>query len=511
MTGRVTLVGAGPGAPDLLTLRGARALREADAVVYDALASTELLALVPESAELHDVGKRGHEAPTLPQEEITALLLRLAREGKRVVRLKGGDPYVFGRGGEEGGACVEAGIPLEVVPGVSSIFGALAYAGIPITDRRYGASFAVVTGHKDPSKVTRETRWSELATAADTLLILMGMRNLEEIVARLLEAGRDPSTPAAVVMEGTLPGQRVVTAPLAELVECAQAEGVSSPSVVVVGQVVKLRETLAWFERQPLFGQRVLVTRSVKQAGELVLELRSAGAEPWVVPMIRIAAPDSWRGLDAALDDLAAYDAVLFTSQNAVDYTVLRARERGVDLRAAGLRSICVGERSAEAALRAGLAVHGVPERRFDAEGVLDLLLRGESVRGRRYLLPRSSLARDVLPDGLRAAGATVDAVTVYVNEPAEVDAEALCERLRAGALDALLFTSPSTARRFSELLDEGAKSAAARCVVAAIGGVTADALSAVGLPADVVSERPAAAALVAALSQATRERRPER
>ncbi|MGE4651134.1 MAG: uroporphyrinogen-III synthase, partial [Myxococcota bacterium] len=253
------------------------------------------------------------------------------------------------------------------------------------------------------------------------------------------------------------------------------------------------------------------VTRSVKQAGELVLELRSAGAEPWVVPMIRIAAPDSWRGLDAALDDLAAYDAVLFTSQNAVDYTVLRARERGVDLRAAGLRSICVGERSAEAALRAGLAVHGVPERRFDAEGILDLLLRGESVRGRRYLLPRSSLARDVLPDGLRAAGATVDAVTVYVNEPAEVDAEALCERLRAGALDALLFTSPSTARRFSELLDEGAKSAAARCVVAAIGGVTADALSAVGLPADVVSERPAAAALVAALSQATRERRPER
>ena len=340
MKGRVILVGAGPGAPDLLTLRGARALREADAVVYDALASPELLMLAREDAELYDVGKRGHEAPTRPQPEITELLLRLAREGKRVVRLKGGDPYVFGRGGEEGSACAAAGIPLEVVPGVSSIFGALAYAGIPVTDRRHSASFAVVTGHKDPSKAARETRWSELATATDTLLVLMGMRNLEEIVGQLLEAGRDPKTPAAVVVEGTLPGQRVLTAALGELVARARAEDLQAPAVVVVGEVVKLRAALAWFEAQPLFGRRVLVTRAAEQAGDLALELLSAGAAPWALPMIRIAPPQSWQALDAALDDLERYDALLLTSQNAVRYTLLRARERGMDLGACGPRAI---------------------------------------------------------------------------------------------------------------------------------------------------------------------------
>jgi len=501
MKGRVVLVGAGPGAPDLLTLRGARALREADAVVYDALATPELLALAREGAELYDVGKRGHEAPTRPQPEITDLLLRLAREGKQVVRLKGGDPYVFGRGGEEGSACAEAGIPLEVIPGVSSIFGALAYAGIPITDRRHGASFAVVTGHKDPSVVARETRWSELATAADTLLILMGMRNLDDIVTHLLEAGRDPATPAAVVAEGTLPRQRVLTAALGELVERAQAEGLHAPAVVVIGNVVTLREKLAWFESLPLFGRRVLITRSAEQAGDLALELLSAGAEPWAVPLIRIAEPVSWQALDTALDDLANYDAVLFTSQNAVRYTLQRARERALDLQASGLRAICVGERTAEAASRAGLAVRGVPARRFDAEGLLELLLSSESVHGRRYLLPRSSLAREVLPDGLRAAGAQVDAVTAYENLPAELEADAILEQLHADALDALIFTSPSTARRFAGLLDDEARRAASRCQVAAIGPVTAAALQDVGLPAAVVAERPDARSLVAALA----------
>jgi uroporphyrin-III C-methyltransferase len=224
--GKVILVGAGPGAPDLITVRGAAALGAADAVVYDALASDDLLSLANPDAALYNVGKRGHAAPTVPQEETTSLLLRLAREGKRVVRLKGGDPYVFGRGGEEGTACYEAGVEFEVVPGVSSIFGALAYAGIPVTDRRKGASFAVVTGHKDPTKVSRETRWGELVHAADTLLILMGMRNLASIVDRLLSAGRAPGTPAAAVMNGTLPSQRVVESTLGDLVASVEAEGI---------------------------------------------------------------------------------------------------------------------------------------------------------------------------------------------------------------------------------------------------------------------------------------------
>jgi uroporphyrinogen III methyltransferase/synthase len=245
--GHVWLVGAGPGDPGLITVRGAAALREADAVVYDALASPELLQLAPPEAERINVGKRGHEEINQSQDDINALLVRLAREGKRVVRLKGGDPFVFGRGGEEATACAEAGVAFEVIPGISSAVAALAYAGIPITDRRHSASFSVVTGHKDPTRVAKETRWRELATASDTLVILMGMRNLETIVGNLLDGGCAASKPAAVVMNGTLPSQRVVVAPLAKLVEKVHDAKLGAPSAGIVGGVFQLRDSLAWF------------------------------------------------------------------------------------------------------------------------------------------------------------------------------------------------------------------------------------------------------------------------
>ncbi|MGH0031775.1 MAG: uroporphyrinogen-III C-methyltransferase [Myxococcota bacterium] len=498
--GRVILVGAGPGSPDLITVRGARALAEADAVVYDALASPELLDLAPARAERFNVGKRGHDAPTVPQQETTALLLRLAAEGKTVVRLKGGDPYVFGRGGEEASACAEAGVDFEVVPGVSSIFGALAHAGIPITDRRHAASFAVVTGHKDPTKVSEETRWELLAHAADTLLVLMGMRNLGDIVGRLLGAGRAPSTPSAVVMNGTLPTQRVVEAPLGELVERVREAGLSAPSVVVVGDVVGLRSALAWYERQPLFGKRVLVTRSEDQAGDLSMALVSAGALPVVVPMIEMQPARDPAPLDAALARLADYDALVFTSANAVRFTHARAVERGVDPAAFEGRVLCVGPATADAALAAGFPVHHLPANRFDAEGVLALVREAFPARGRRFLLPGSASARSVLPDGLRADGGEVDAVVAYHTLPAAVDAGALRARLLAGELDVLTFTSPSTARHFLGHLDDASREAAGRCVVAAIGPVTADALRAAGLPPDVVSPSAGVPALVAAL-----------
>jgi uroporphyrinogen III methyltransferase/synthase len=500
--GRVILVGAGPGAPDLITLRGAAALREADAVVYDALASDALLDLVPAEAERFNVGKRGHEPPTVPQPETTALLLRLASEGKTVVRLKGGDPYVFGRGGEEATACAEAGIPFEVVPGVSSIFGALAYAGIPITDRRYGASFAVVTGHKDPTKVAQETRWDRLALAADTLLVMMGMRNLGDIVGKLLAAGRAPSTPAAAVMNGTLPSQRVVEAPLGELVARVQQEGLGSPAVVAIGDVVQLRKTLAWYEKRPLFGRRVLVTRTEAQAGEMVAALGDAGAEAVVMPMIRLLPPDDYAALDAALERIDGYDALLFTSANAVRFTAARAAERGVSLTGVDASVVCVGPKTAEVALSAGLPVHRVPESRFDAEGILDEVVRSLPPAGKRFLLPRSEAARDVLPDGLRREGAAVDAVTVYRNVPADLDAGALCAALQAGELDALTFTSPSTVRRFAALLDASSREAASRCIIAAIGPVTAAALERVGLAPHVTPAQATARELVAALAE---------
>jgi len=500
VSGKVILVGAGPGAPDLITVRGARALGEADAVVFDALASPELLALAAPGALRFNVGKRGHDAPTVSQEDTTALLLRLAAEGKTVVRLKGGDPYVFGRGGEEAAACAEAGVPFEVVPGVSSIFGALAYAGIPITDRRHGASFAVVTGHKDPSKVTEETRWELLANAADTLLVLMGMRNLEDIVARLLAAGRAPATPAAVVMNGTLPSQRVVQAPLGELVERTREAGLGAPAVAVVGDVVGLRSALAWYEAQPLFGRRVLVTRGEDQAGELAAALSAAGATPVLAPMIRLAAAEDPAPLDEALAQLDGYDALIFTSANAVRFSAERARARAVDLGAA--RAVfCVGRRTAAEALQAGMPAQRLPEGRFDAEGVLAEVRRVLPAEGRRFLIPRSDAARDVLPDGLRADGAHVDAPIAYRNLPAGTDAAELRLRLVAGELDVLTFTSPSTVRRFRELLDEASLAAARRCCVAAIGPVTAEALRDAGLEPQVTSASPEARAFVEAIA----------
>jgi len=503
VSGRVILVGAGPGDPDLITVRGVNALRSADTVVYDALLGEGMLDLAAPQAELINVGKRGHEPPTRTQEETTALLLRLAREGKTVVRLKGGDPFVFGRGGEEVSALAEAGIPFEVVPGISSVIGALAYAGIPLTDRRYSASFAVVTGHNDPTRVRVHTRLEELARAADTLVILMGMRNLESLVERVLAGGRAPDTPAAVVMKGSLPSQRVVEAPLGELVGRVCEAGVGAPAVVVIGDVVRLRESLSWYERRPLFGKRVLVTRAADQAQEMMAALREAGAEPVLMPMLRIVPPEDFSAVDAALGRLESYDVLLVTSANAIRCFAARAAERGCSLAELSAKVVCVGPKSAEATLQAGLSVSTIPAERYDAEGMLDAIAKHLSPAGCRFLLPRAAAGRETLCEGLRAAGAEVDAVTVYRNVPPDADGPALRERLRNGELAVLTFTSPSTVRHFVALLDDESREAAGRCLVAAIGPVTARALRKEGLAPDVVPERASAPALVDALARA--------
>jgi uroporphyrinogen III methyltransferase/synthase len=501
--GRVILVGAGPGAADLLTLRGAAALRRADAVVYDALAAPELLDLAPAHAERIAVGKRGHDAPTRPQDEINALLVRLAREGKTVVRLKGGDPFVFGRGGEEGSALFAAGVPFEVVPGVSSIEGALACAGIPLTDRRHAASFAVVTGHKDPTRVTAETRWGELARAADTLVLVMGMRNLEGLVERLLAGGRRPDTPAAAVMDGSLPRQRVVEAPLADLPRRVREAGLTAPAVVVVGDVVRLRPELAWFERRPLFGRRVLVTRPADQSGDMLDALREAGADPVPIPMIRIEPPEDWSAADAALSRIADYDLLVFTSANAVRALAERGRAQGAPPARWRGTALCVGPRTADAARGVGLAVAPLAPEPGDAESLLAGILRDGAPAGRRCLVARAAEGRRLLEDGLREAGAEVDAVAVYRTLPAPVDAAALRARLIADEIDVLSFASPSAARAFAALLDPPAREAARRCLVAAIGRLTAEALRVEGLGPDVVAERAEARGLVAAVADA--------
>ncbi len=504
--GRVILVGAGPGDPELLTLRGAAALGRADVVVYDALAPAALLDLAPPEAERVNVGKRGHDAPTKSQADIEALLVARALAGRTVVRLKGGDPFVFGRGGEELSACRRAGVPVEVVPGVSSAFAAPAYAGIPLTDRRHAASFAVVTGHKDPSRVREALRWEVLGEAVDTLVILMGMRNLPELVQRLLDGGRDPATPAAAVADASTARQRVVEAPLEELPERVRAAGLGAPAVVVVGDVVRLREELRWFEDRPLFGRRVLVTRAADQAGALLEALRAAGAEPWPMPTIQVEAVEDPGPLDRALDALARFDALLFTSANGVRFLAERARQRGVRLTDAP-GAVCVGPATARAALEAGLPVRLTPTQRFDAEGLLEALLQAMPVAGRRFLLPRAEASREVLPEGLRAAGAEVETLTVYRTVPACLDRPALRAALVRGELDALTFFSPSAARHLVAALDAEALEAARRCVVAAVGPVTAEALRELGLPPDRVPERAEAEAVVAVLADALADR----
>ncbi len=522
-TGRVLLVGAGPGDPELLTLRGARALARADVVLYDQLATEEMLDLVPDHAIRVNVGKRGHEAPTRSQPEIEALMIEHARAGRTVVRLKGGDPLVFGRGGEEASACAAAGIAFEVVPGISAAIAALAYAGIPVTDRRHSASFAVVTGHKDPSRPAQQTRWRELGSAVDTLVILMGMRNLPGLVAELIAGGRSPETPAAAVMQGSLPEQRTCVSTLGRLPEAVREAGLTAPATIVIGDVVRLREGLSWWERQPLFGRRVLVTRAREQAAELSAALRAAGAAPIVVPMIElgpIEEPGGRRRIAEVLGQLDRYHALVFTSSNAVRFFA-RARAAHAahaahaaqreqttqvesDARpAAAVRVFCIGERTAQAALAAGLPVHLVASGRSDAEALLAQLLPALRGEGERVLIPRSEIGRSVIADGLKAAGARVDSVAFYTNRRPAIDVEALRRILRAGELFALTFTSPSTVDHFVDCLDDSARAAASRCMIAAIGRTTASRLEAVGLPPRVVPDHPDVGALVAGLVEA--------
>ncbi len=520
--GRVLLVGAGPGDPDLITLRGARALARADVVLYDELATDDLLALAPVEALRINVGKRGHEPPTRAQDEINRLLVTHALAGRTVVRLKGGDPFVFGRGGEELSACGEAGIPFEIVPGISSAIGVPAYAGIPVTDRRHAASFAVVTGHKDPSPAAERTRWRELGNAVDTLVILMGMRNLPEIVEQLIAGGRDPRTPAAAIMHGSLPEQRTCVSTLAELPEAVRAGGYAAPSTVVIGSVVGLLRGMSWWEEQPMFGRRVLVTRAREQAPALSAALRARGATPVLVPMIELApsqGKEERAEIDRVLARLDDYGVVVFTSSNAVRFFVRACAERAPQREAgktdsepgrtaarralvSSTRVFCIGDATAQAALEAGLPVHVVASGRGDAEALLAQLLAALPGDGERVLIPRSQIARTVIADGLRAAGAEVDSVAFYENRRPAIDVAALRRELVEGGLDALTFTSPSTVDHFFSCLADESREAAGRCIIAAIGETTARRLEHHGYTPDFVPARPDVKELASGLAR---------
>lgn len=516
--GTVSLIGAGPGDPGLITVRGLDLLRCADVIVYDRLAHPALLQHARPDAEQVYVGKvSAHHA--MKQEEINALLVDRARRGLNVARLKGGDPVVFGRGGEEAEFCRDAGVPFEFVPGVTSAIAAPAYAGIPVTHRDMASSFAVVTGHERDDRHESGTRapgnaegrrnWATLAHAADTLVFLMGVEALPEITARLQEHGRSPDTPVALVQWGTWPAQRVVTGTLATITQAVQEAGLTPPAVCVVGEVVRLRDRLRWFDdpaTRPLFGRRIAVTRAREQASTLSNLLRARGAEPIEFPVIRIEALPDLSALDAALLAPRRPDWLVFTSVNAPPCVATRLEALGLDGRAlAGTRIAAIGPATAEAIrTHLGLRADFVPTEAV-AEAVLAQWPDAE-MAGKRVLIPRAREAREILPEQLRARGAEVEVIPLYETVMDAAGTATFRQQLAQGQLDVLTFTASSTVSNFVQALTP-ADHAALRALVgptllAAIGPVTADTLRQHGLEPQIVAAEHTIPGLVEAIEQ---------
>ncbi|MCL6638536.1 MAG: uroporphyrinogen-III C-methyltransferase [Firmicutes bacterium] len=504
--GIVYLVGAGPGDPNLITVKGLDCIKKADVIVYDRLAGPRLLASARTEAELFFAGK-SPDRHALKQNEINELLVAKARAGKVVTRLKGGDPFVFGRGGEEAEALAAAGIPFEVVPGVTSAVAVPAYAGIPVTHRDFTSTLAVITGNEDPEKEDSSIAWDKIATGAGTLVFLMGMANLPKISARLMENGRSPETPVALVRWGTRPEQRTITGTLADISEKAAGAGLKNPAVIIVGEVVRLRDTLNWFERKPLFGKRVLVTRSREQASALSGAIEALGGEPLEFPTIRVVEPDDFSPLDRAIDEIGRYDWIIFTSVNGVQAFFKRLRAHRKDIRLLHPARLCaIGPRTREALEAFGLIVEYVPGE-YRAEQIVEGLK--ENIRaGQRVLLPRADIARKVLPDSLRRLGAAVDEVTAYKTVMTGDDAGPVKEMLRAGEIQIITFTSSSTVRNFVKMITGDKPEELLKGVtVACIGPVTAGTARELGIKADVVADEYTIDGLVkAVLDHVTRQ-----
>lgn len=477
--GKVYLVGAGPGAPGLITVKGLECIQTADVVIYDYLANPKLLSQAKPDAELIYVGKKGGDH-TLPQEEINQLIINRAQSGKIVCRLKGGDPCVFGRGGEEAEELVAAGIAFEFVPGITSAIAVPAYAGIPVTHREYTSDFAVITGHEDSNKDTSSIQWDKLATSVGTLIFLMGVGNLPQIASQLIKYGRSKDTPVAIIRHGTLPNQQTLIGTLADIAEKADQQQIKPPAIIIVGEVVKLRDKLNWFEKKPLFGKRILVTRTRQQASELTSQLESLGAEVIEFPTIEIVPPDTWEPVDQAITELAIYAWVIFTSVNGVDRFFNRLEEKNLDCRQFKNSKIAaIGPATAQALQEKGLIADLVPAE-YLAEGILESFAAFD-LKDKKILIARALEARDVLPEQLRQRGALVDIVPVY--KTVKVGAKhAALDALKN--LDIITFASSSAVRNFVAMFTkEELQAMTSTAAIAVIGPITAQTARELGLP----------------------------
>lgn len=484
--GKVYLIGAGPGSPDLITIRARNILEKAEVVIYDYLVNPEILNFVPAHAELIPIGRR--KTPSrLSQEKINRIMIEKALEGKSVVRLKGGDPFIFGRGGEEALALAEAGIEFEVVPGVTAATGVPAYAGIPLTHRDI-VSVLFLTGHEDPSKPETSIDWESIARIKATLVFYMGVKTLPTIVEKLLSHGKSPLTPSAVIHWGTMPVQKTVAGGLKDIVELARRESIEPPSILVVGDVVSFRKKLQWYERKPLFGRTILITRAQEQSEDLAIKLREGGANVISIPMIKIVQPEDWGPVDQAIENLKNYNWIIFTSANGVRFFLRRLRENGKDLRELyGVRIMAIGPGTAAEISRHDLKVDAMPEK-FIAESVVDLF--GDALNGMRILLPRAKVARDVIPRELSKRGAIVDVVPVYETMSPETARDELIKILKENPPDVITFTSSSTVRNFAEILGkENIKGMLNGVRIACIGPVTKKSVEELGLSPDIMPQ----------------------
>jgi uroporphyrinogen III methyltransferase/synthase len=497
--GVVYLVGAGPGGMGLITVRGLELVRRADVIVYDRLADDGLLSHARRDAELIYVGKSAGEH-SVEQDEINGILVAKANEGKSVIRLKGGDPFVLGRGGEEAEALFAGGIPFEVVPGITSAVAVPAFAGIPVTHRGMASSFIVVTGHEDPAKQDSSVDWKRLASSADTLVCLMGMGNLREIVDHLIKGGKALTTPVAIIQDGTTPRQRTLTATLATIVAKTERAGIKPPVVIVIGDVVSLRERLAWFDNRPLLGKRVLVTRSRAQAGTLSRLLSERGAEAVELPVIESRDLVDTAELDGAVLKLRKFQWILFTSVNGVDAFWKRMRAVGLDARWFGNTKIgAIGPATAERLNDFGLYPDFIA-REFTSESMLKGLAE-LGVAGCRILLPRSDIAPGDLIEGLIKLGANPFEVAAYrTAKPGGVDAKGK-RRLLEGEIDIVTFTSSSTVTNLVAMVD-GKVGVINKAKTACIGPATATAAANAGIRVDIVADEHTIPGLAAAIEE---------
>ena len=479
----VYLIGAGPGDPGLISLKGVKCLEKADVVVYDYLSNPRLLVHCRHDAEKIYVGKKGAQH-TLEQTDINQLLVDKAAAGNIVARLKGGDPFVFGRGGEEAFALKDAGIPFEIVPGITAAVAAPAYAGIPVTHRDQTSTLALITGHEDPTKEESSIDWAKIATGIGTIAFYMGVKNLPRIVGKLIEHGRSPDTPVALIRWGTMPGQQTVVGTLATIVQRVEEAGLKAPAITLVGEVVKLREELNWFETRPLFGRKIVVTRSRLQASDFVEEIEALGAEAVEMPTIKIDDPEDFGPLDDAIDNIGSFDWIVLTSVNAVGRFVDRLFERGGDIRdLKGIKMCAIGTATAEEVRKCRVRVDLIPPK-YVAESIIESLKQEGEIKGKRFLLPRADIARSLLPDEIARLGGEAVEVDVYRTVLEEEADQDIIQRLVDGDIDLVTFTSSSTVRNFAKILgDDRLEKVKSAAQFASIGPITTETAEVLGIP----------------------------